>query len=246
MKGKMVDLHIHSTLSPCGSLEMSPRAIVEKAKQLNLSAIAVTDHNAISNTPYVEKICNEYSIKFFYGIELQTEEEIHLLCLFENYSDISSFYDEIYPLLPYVKNNPDYFGDQVIVDEDDNVLGFEEKLLLQSVKISSTSALKLVKKFGGIVIPAHIESPNFGLLTQLGFVPDEFRNFPLEISYNVNENELFSTYPELKNYPLLSFSDAHYLKDIARAVTVFDVDEVTLSSIIKCAREGSFYILRRQ
>jgi len=128
----MADLHIHSTLSPCGSLEMSPKKIVQKAKEIGLNLISITDHNSIANSAITQKLSYENGIEYLFGMEVQTEEEIHVLTYFDNYSDLYEVWNIVYERLPDIKNNPDYFGDQVIVDEDENITGYEDKLLINS------------------------------------------------------------------------------------------------------------------
>jgi len=141
------DLHIHSTLSPCGSLDMSPNAIVQRALSLSLDAIAVTDHNSVQNSFYAAEAGKRHGLYFFYGLEAQTAEEAHVLCLFEDRHRTEKFYADIYPSLPDIKNNPDYFGDQVIVDEHDNIIGFEEKLLLNSLNLSISELMEKVLQY---------------------------------------------------------------------------------------------------
>jgi hypothetical protein len=116
------DLHIHSTLSPCAALEMSPAAIVRRARELGLDAIAVTDHNSMANAFIAAAIGEQEGLRVFFGLEAQTREDVHVLCLFQDHDQAERFDECIYGLLPNVQNNPEYFGDQVVVDAQDNIV----------------------------------------------------------------------------------------------------------------------------
>ena len=239
------DLHIHTVLSPCGSFDMSPRNIISRVKALNLDAIAISDHNTIYNAPAVKEIGEKEGVKVFYGMEAQTIEEVHILTLFEDWKRIEAFYSEIYPHLPNIENDPDYFGDQIIVDKDENVIGEEKKLLANSLELSIEELVELVLKYGGFVIPSHIERERYGLLTNLYKVPDILKDSIMEISYNANLEEIFKFYPFLKSYSLISNSDAHYPDDIGRAYTEYEVSEINLKQIYKAAKEGKYRVIRK-
>ncbi|MBN1196756.1 MAG: PHP domain-containing protein, partial [Candidatus Aminicenantes bacterium] len=166
-----VDLHIHTALSPCGSLEMSPRAIVAQARALGLDMIAVTDHNCMANVAATVEAGNREGVKVIPGMEAQSAEGVHVLCYFPDWDIARVCYREIYTHLPDIANNADFFGDQVIVDVDDNVTGFEPRVLLNSLDLSIDDLTARVRNCGGEVIPAHVESSGFGLLPHLGMVP---------------------------------------------------------------------------
>jgi PHP family Zn ribbon phosphoesterase len=240
------DLHIHSTLSPCSSLEMSPAAIIRRARELNLDAIAVTDHNSMANCCYTAEIGKKNNVRVFFGMEAQTREDVHILCLFQNRNQAEQFNDRIYALLPDVKNNPDFFGDQVVVDEQDNIIRHEEKLLLNALDASIPELIELVQRHQGFVIPAHVESAPFGLLVNLGLIPGELDGSLLEISCATSRETVLKTYPDLARFPLLSNSDAHFLKDIGRAYTVFDAAAISLPALIDAAHHRSYQLNRRE
>jgi PHP family Zn ribbon phosphoesterase len=238
-----VDLHIHSTLSPCSSLEMSPTAIIQRAKELRLDAIAVTDHNSMANCYCTSEIGRKNGVQVFFGMEAQTREDVHILCLFQNRRQAEKFNERIYALLPNVRNNPDFFGDQVVVDEQDNIIRHEEKLLLNALNVSIPELLELVRQHDGFSIPSHIEAPPYGLLVNLGMVPTEFENSILEISYAAPAEQVMNTYPDLRRYSLISNSDAHYLRDIGRAQTVFETTAASLPALLEAAKAGSYRIV---
>jgi len=236
------DLHIHSTLSPCSSLEMSPAAIIRRARELSLDVIAVTDHNSIANCFSAAEIGNKNGVQVFFGMEAQTREDVHVLCLFENRLHAERFNDHIYTLLPDVKNDPDFFGDQVVVDEQDNIIRHEEKLLLNALDTSIPELLELVQLHQGFTIPAHVESAPYGLLVNLGLVPRELESSVLEISYAARLETVLKMYPDLAHFPLISNSDAHFLKDIGRAHTIFHAPDASLPALIAAAHHGAYRV----
>ena len=239
------DLHIHSALSPCSSLEMSPAAIVSRARELNLDAIAVTDHNSMANCFITADIGRKNNVQVFFGMEAQTREDVHVLCLFQDHDQAERFNDRIYALLPDIKNNPDFFGDQVVVDDQDNIIRHEEKLLLNALNTSIQELLELVRQHQGVAVPAHVESAPFGLLVNLGLIPGELEAAALEISCASRPQTVLNTYPGLAPYPLISNSDAHFLKDIGRAYTVVDAAERSLSALIEAVRQRAYRLVYR-
>lgn len=242
----MADLHIHSTLSPCGSLEMSPIKIVERAKESGLNLISITDHNSIQNLQYLKNIALNYNIDILYGMEVQTEEEVHILTYFDHYDSIERVWKYVYERLPNVKNRPEIFGDQVIVDENENIISFEEKLLLNSSKVTLEKLCHLVEEEEGLAIPAHIDSSTYSIIGQLGFIPEALF-FPfLEITYTCNEAEITKQFPFLENYILVSFSDAHYLSDIGRSFTEFWVETPSINAIKCTAKDRNLIKIKRQ
>ncbi len=224
------DLHIHSTLSPCGSLDMSPTQIVERAQQVGLNVIAVTDHNMAENSYYVCRAAEKYDLTVLCGMELQTIEEIHLLAIFDDFETAFDLQKHIYKLLPDVKNDANYFGDQVVVSTSDEILRCEERLLLNSVQISINDAVKWIKSHGGLAIPSHIDSPTFSILSQLGFISDDIAFDALEVRHMDRTKDLLPLIM-LKYVPFVAFSDAHYLADIGKRRTLLNMNEATCQDI---------------
>jgi PHP family Zn ribbon phosphoesterase len=237
------DLHIHSALSPCASLEMSPAAIVRRARELALDVIAVTDHNSVLNGFSAAGLGEKTGVKVLLGMEAQTSEDIHVLCLFDDRRQAELFNGIIYSLLPDVDNNPDYFGDQVVVDEQDNIIRQEKKLLLNALDLPLVELLALVRAHGGVSIPSHVEAPPYGLLVNLGMVPAELEDSLLEISYASPIPQVLKNFPGLERHPLLSNSDAHYLKDIGRAHIIFESPSTSLPALVAAARAGAFQVV---
>lgn len=216
---------------------MSPRRIVEEARRKGINMVAVTDHNACDNVAYVKRIGDEMGIKVIPGMELQTEEEVHLLAYFDDLEAIFSFKEMTYPYLPDVENDPDYFGDQVVVDEEENIVRFEEKLLLNSLSLSLDQCVEMVRDLGGLPVPAHVDRTSFSVIGQLGFIPDHLGFDAVEVSRATSQEEALKRWPELSRYTLLSSSDAHLPDDIGVVCTAFFMESPTFKEMVKCIRE---------
>ncbi|MEO0230173.1 MAG: PHP domain-containing protein [candidate division WOR-3 bacterium] len=240
----MADLHIHSALSPCGSLEMSPKAIVESALKKELNLIAVTDHNSYENAFYTGKIANKYGIQVLYGMEVQTSEEVHVLAFFDTFESLENFGKVIHEHLPDIPNNPEFFGDQVVVDENDEIVRFEEKLLINSVDFTIDEVVSLIKSYGGLSVLSHVNASHFSIVSQLGFVPQEVSVDALEITYDLRPEDLEALNLPQK-FPVITSSDSHYLADIGRGYTVFFMESPSIEEIKKALTksEGRDYMV---
>ncbi len=224
---------------------MSPRRIVEEAKKRGIHIIAVTDHNSCENVVYVKRIGDRLGIEVIPGMELQTEEEVHLLAYFETTEAALSFRDAVYPYLPNVKNDPDYFGDQVVVDEDEVVVGIEEKLLLNSLSLSLDECVRMVREYKGVPIPAHVDRPSFGVINQLGFIPDYLGFEAVEVSRSLTPEQALARWPELGRYAILSGSDAHYPEDIGAVVTLFLMEEPSWDGFVEALKGRKVQVIHR-
>lgn len=225
------DFHIHSCLSPCGDNDMTPQNIVNMSKIMGYDAIALTDHNTSRNCPAVMKAGEEVGITVIPGMELCTSEEVHIVCLFPDIEKALSFSDYVYSTLPPVKNKPAVFGDQIICNENDEVIGNEEKLLITASGISCAKAVETVKKYGGICYPAHIDRSSFSILSNLGMIDESFGFNCVEIFDMTKEQELKEKHPLLKSLKIISDSDAHYLENMRIPEYSIDVHENSVNGI---------------
>ncbi|MBN2658199.1 MAG: PHP domain-containing protein [Spirochaetales bacterium] len=225
------DLHIHSCLSPCGSLGMSPSAIVRTALEKGLDVIAVADHNTALNSPAIEKLCRDTDLTPLFAIEVTSSEEFHSLCLFPTAQKAISFGHMLYDNLVSLPNNPEKFGDQVYVDENDNILGELDKYLTGgAVSLSSDCLLDLVHREGGLFIPAHIDRAAFSLTSQLGFVPPD--------PYDALEITTWPPPSGCGDIPLICNSDAHYPEDIGRRFFSLECESRKAEALFSAIREG--------
>jgi len=216
------DLHLHSCLSPCGDLSMSPRAIVDTLVKKQIFLAALTDHNTCLNTPPFAALCRRAGIAVLYGMEAQTAEEIHVLVLFNDEKTAMAFSAAWYETLPFVRNRPEKTGDQVYVNETDEICGEVEKYLITSSTCDLESLEKEVHCLGGLVIPAHIDRSSFSLISQLGVVPDG--------NWDALECVRLSDCPVLpRPYPVITGSDAHFIEHIGRRAFFIDTGILPLT-----------------
>lgn len=213
------DFHIHSCLSPCGDNDMTPQNIVNLAKLLDIDAIAVTDHNTCGNCRAVITAGKQAGITVLPGMELTTSEEVHIVCLFPHIDNAERFSDFIRSGLPPIKNKPSVFGEQLYMDENDNVTGSEETLLITASTVTCSAAVKTVESFGGICFPAHVDRSSFSIISNLGIIDESFGFRFAEIFDISRETQLKEKYPYLNELNILSHSDAHYLENMRPAIT---------------------------
>ncbi|SHJ96693.1 hypothetical protein SAMN02745227_01177 [Anaerobranca californiensis DSM 14826] len=206
-------LHIHSVLSPCASLEMGPKLIIQRAKELGLDFIGITDHNSTKNLKAFSTLCQTNNLYFLPGIEVETKEEVHVLCYFNDLEKAEELGSLIYETLLPIPNDPELFGYQVLVDEKENILGFEDKLLLQRSSLGIAELAKVVEERDGVCIPAHIDRAKNGLLKTLGFIPEEPLFSIFEVSKNCDITVLKDKY-SLINKNLFKGCDAHRLEEL--------------------------------
>jgi len=219
-----IDLHNHSCLSPCGSLEMSPARLVDEAVRKGIEILGLTDHNAVDNLPAFDVCCRRAGILPVFGLEVTGREEAHLLCLFGELKPAMEFGYLVYESLMTVMNDPESMGDQIIVDEDENILGEAEKFLIGgAADYSMEDLLAMVQKRGGLFIPAHIDRPAFSISSQLGFLPEG----------NYDAVEVMHSPCPLNNgrYPEITGSDAHYPENVGVRSFEMDLAERSFSGL---------------
>jgi len=203
---------------------MTPRAIVDAALGRGLDLIAVTDHNTAAMTPVIAAVARSHGLAFLYGIELQTREDVHLLAYFDDEATCLAFSDEIYALLPNSSFDPYGLGDQVQVDAQDNVLRIEPKFLVNGLDLSFAEATQRIVELGGLAVPAHIDREFFGLMSQLGTVPEGIEFSIFEVRYEA--------IPDICGAAaVLRTSDAHFLDGIGQRVTRITVEALTIREL---------------
>ena len=225
------DLHIHTVLSPCSDLEMSPRNIVSEAAFKDLDIIGITDHNTTLHCDLIARLGAEKGIFVMQGAEVTTKEEVHCLAFFENTDTLKKFQEFLDASLPEVKNDPLIFGDQVQVDEDENVVYEETRLLTNAISRSVGETEEYIHSLKGLFIPAHINRTKNSIYSQLGFLPDNMRADALEVSRTSTPESFIKIHPETKDFTLIRSSDAHYQNDIGKAFTTFFINEPTFAEI---------------
>lgn len=231
METVRADLHIHTVLSPCGDLDMSPRAIVEMALKKNLGIIGITDHNSMLQVEMVESVAAGKGIFVMGGVEITTKEEVHCLAFFPDRDRRSCFQEYLNYHLPFIRNNESAFGYQVLADENDNILGYEHRLLITALRSGINEIEKEVHRLGGIFIPAHIDRPVNSIFSQLGFIPSGLLVEALEMTCFTTVHEVKSRFGLSNHFTLLQNSDAHYPEDIGKGYSLFTIENCSFDEI---------------
>jgi len=228
MRTLKADLHVHTCLSPCGDDKMTPTAIVNRATKAGLDMIAICDHNSAENVNAVIKACASSGLAVIPGMEITSCEEVHILGLFATERDLASLQNLIYEKLPG-ENSEEAFGPQVVVDEYDNVLGTNDRLLIGATTLTVEQVVEEIHKRGGLAVASHIDRERFSLIGQLGFIP---KGLDLDAVEVANVASAARDY----GYPVISSSDAHFLEDIASSSTCFMIEDASIQEIKRALR----------
>lgn len=224
------DLHIHSCLSPCADNDMTPNNIAAMSALKGLQIIALTDHNSCKNCPAFFEACRANGIIAVAGMELSTAEDIHLVCLFEELDDAMRFDEEIGKHLMNIDNRPEIFGDQLVLDGNDEQIGVEKKLLISATDLWLSDAVELARSYGAHVHPAHVDRESNGIIAILGDIPPEHGFDCLEFNDPENVDTIRDQYAVAKNARHVVSSDAHHLWDINEADNCIMIDDEPYSS----------------
>ena len=227
------DLHIHTCLSPCTELDMSPKGILTAAKKRELDIIGICDHNSSENSLAVMNAAKKMNISVFPGMEVTSKEEVHVLALFDEIENALKLQKFVYKNLPG-ENDEKAFGMQVVVNEKEEVLGFNKKLLIGATTIPLEEVIRLIHSFSGIAIASHIDRESFSIIGQLGFIPDNLELDALEISPNISFGEAKKRYTD--HFPITCSSDAHFPDDIGKSFTSFLLEDGTVAEIKKALK----------
>lgn len=224
------DLHVHTCLSPCGELEMSPRKIVAKCMEEGLNAIAVCDHNTAENVIAVIRAARGQDLTVMPGMEIATSEEVHILGLFDEIEQALTLQGKVYGHMLPGKNDEDLFGIQVVSNEFDEVEEIVDRFLIGGTTLPIETVVETIHDLGGLAIASHIDREVNSLLGQLGFIPENLAVDALEVSALGNA-ESIKQIPGVDRYPIVRSSDAHRLSEIGRATTVFEVERLTIAEM---------------
>ncbi len=232
------DIHIHTGLSPCADEEMTPNNIINMAMIKDLDIIAITDHNSSDNCAACMSVAKGKNIIVIPGVELQTKEEVHLLCLFKNLESCTQFSKYINTKSADKINTPSFFGKQYIFNDKDEIVREESKMLISSIDISVKDAVIMVESYDGVVIPAHIDRSSFSIISNLGFIPKELGITSAEVSKCCDINTFLNKNPDYKYLNLLKNSDAHRLVDISERSNSIDIPKNTIECFLKALKRN--------
>jgi len=234
LKEFKADLHIHTCLSPCADLRMSPRNIAAEAKRKELDILGICDHNTAENAEALIEAAGRLGLCVLPGLEVTSQEEVHILALFGELEAALSMQERVYESLPG-ENNESVFGQQIIVNAEDEVLGVSPKLLAGATTLSLEQVVGFIHVLRGLAVPSHVDRIGFGIIGQLGFIPPRLDLDALEVSLHMSWEKARAQFGPGR--PLVSSSDAHFLNEIGLAATHFLLEEGTLEEI-KMAFKG--------
>jgi len=226
------DLHIHTCLSPCGETRMSPRRIVERAKLIGLDMIGICDHNSAENVACAKKVGEKEGLTVIGGMEVTSQEEVHILAFFDKDKDLFELANLIYENLPGI-NDERVFGEQIVVNEDDEVLSFNKRLLIGATVLPLQQIVDRIHSLGGLAIASHIDRESFSIIGQLGFIPDGLGLDGLEVSPRLSLGKARLEFGQALDLPLVTFSDAHTLEDVGKSFTCLLMEGANIKEIKK-------------
>ncbi len=227
------DLHIHSALSPCGDSDMTPNNIVNMASLCGLDIIALCDHNSIGNVKATMDVAKNTGLCVVAGMELETAEEVHFVCLFEDFDTAVLFDDWLKPFKSTINNNPKIFGEQQYLSSDDTLLGYEDKLLVSACNISIYDVKKKIDTLPAVIIPAHIDRNSYSIISNLGFIPEDLGFTTIEISSAITKEDAVKKFPHIEKYNIITNSDSHYLETIYEQQNPIDLPEASAKELVR-------------
>ena len=228
MRKVRADLHLHTCLSPCADDLMQATTIIKQAKKMGLDMIGICDHNSGENVMAMMKAGEQQGLAVIPGVEVTSREEVHILGLFSTEQDLMNLQDIIYENLSG-ENDEEAFGPQLVIDENDNVVGQNSRLLIGATTLTIEQIIDAIHQFAGLAVASHVDRQRFSLIGQLGFIPNGLKLDAVEVS---NPSSAGQEY----DYPMVTSSDAHFLEDIGQKSTCFMVEEASLEEISKALR----------
>jgi len=241
MREWVLDLHIHTILSPCASDDMVPPLVLSRARQLGVEAIAITDHNSAENVPAFMAKGKEMGIEILPGMEVQTKEDIHMVCLFDTLEQVLAWQNIVYRHLPNRKNKKESFGEQWVVDYEGNKISEVERLLLMGTDFTVEEVVTRVHRLGGLCLAAHIDRKAFSLWGSLGFIPADLTIDGVELTPHLPRDQAQLDQLKERGLYYLVSSDAHWLDGISppqcfAAMESCTIEELKLALLKKDGR----------
>ena len=232
MRQFVADLHVHTLLSPCAAIEMTPRNIVWHAVRHKVDIIAITDHNACDNVTAALEAAKSTDVTVLLGMEVESKEEAHLIVLFEKMRQLNAWEKFIQEHMSGRLNDAERFGAQFIVDADDNFVAEKNELLLASLTAGVAEISAAVKRLDGICIASHVDRPTYSIISQLGFIPPDVDLAAVEVSRHMPVEDAVQRIPAIGSLPVITASDAHVMEDFVYGPkTVFYLEQPTLGEI---------------
>lgn len=234
MQTVLADFHIHTLLSPCAEVEMTPHHIVMRAAEYGVGALAITDHNSSANVLAAVRAGERYDVKVFPGMEVECAEEAHIIALFDNLKQLNAWQAIVDKNMNGMKNDAEKFGGQFVVDDDDNFLYEEERMLHGPLRLTAVEVVAGVRNLGGIAIAAHVDRPSYSIVGQLGFIEPDFGFAAAELSLAGWQRGVPSKLQRLTGYlPWVTDSDAHNILDFVEGPkNLITVENLTVAELL--------------
>ena len=231
LKEFKADLHIHTCLSPCAELEMSPLAVVNTAAKKGLDIIAITDHNSAENVLAAQKAALDKDLTVLAGMEITSSEEAHIIALFNQVETVIALQDIVYANMLPAENDEKMFGEQIVANEKDEVIGFNKRLLIGGTLLPVQDIINTIHSLGGLAVASHIDRDAFSIISQLGFITEDMGFDALEMSPNIDRDRAGTTFHMYDHCPWISSSDAHYPEDIGKRTVSFYMEAPTIEEM---------------
>ncbi|WP_405381694.1 PHP domain-containing protein [Phascolarctobacterium sp.] len=231
----LADFHVHTLLSPCAEVEMTPHHILLRAAEFGIGAVAITDHNASANVAAAMELSEKYGVKVFPGMEVECAEEAHLVVLFDTLEQLASWQAVVDKHMNGMMNDADKFGAQYVVDAEDELVQVEERMLLAPLSLTAAQVVEHVTALGGLVLAAHVDKPAYSLVGQLGFIEPDSGLAAAEISTTGWRNGCQARWQRLTGFlPFVTDSDAHNILDFIQGPkNLLTVEELTVAEVRK-------------
>jgi len=228
LKRFVADLHIHTCLSPCAEVDMTPLRIVEKALARGLDMIAISDHNSAENIGVAVEVARDRGIALLPAMEVTSSEEAHVLAVFGELEQAARMQEVVYRNLPEKMSGGERWGEQVVVNAQDEVLGFSQRPLFGATGLGLSALVREIRSLGGLAVASHVDREAFSVIGQLGFIPDDVEFDALEVTRPAEAGSLLSMYMGI---PRVCSSDAHRLEDIGSRTTSFYMEEASFEEV---------------
>jgi len=225
------DLHVHTLLSPCGEVEMIPSLIVAAAQMAGLDMIAIADHNSCENARAVVGAADGTGVKVFCGMEVQSVEGVHVLCLFDTPDQSEALQEAVYSALPTRPGYEKFFDQQMVVDSNDEFVRYCDRLLALPTSLDIDDIHERATALEGLVLPSHIDRSSTGICDVLGMLPENPDFDAVEVSANITPEQARGCIPSIRGRAIFRSSDAHWLSAIGTPRTVFELAHRSIEEI---------------
>ncbi|MCL1848743.1 MAG: PHP domain-containing protein [Clostridiales bacterium] len=247
MREWCIDLHMHSPLSPCAEDSMLPERVVARALDYGYDVIAITDHNGTDNARVFCEAGKDIGLIVVPGMEMETQEGIHLVCLFETVDALMAWDESLQPYKSLMKNDSRYFGHQWVITKSGDKLHEVEQMLLASTELSIDEAIPAVHQYKGLCIAAHADRQAYSVTGVLGVIPEHLPFDGIELTRHLPRDEALLGDISRQGYRYITSSDAHDLDQIGEIHCAAYLDHWSLGELALAmkGREGRDIIVAR-